>query len=573
MKKIANVVLVSSFVSGSWLCLAGYPAGAKGAPPPQPTIEQTPKTSIAIPSKNDSAKSWDHPGPSSPVLHPGSPRAAGMRQEPLRMMDDKIKQAINEKVMPGAVVLIARRGTIVKEQAYGYAAEYKDDKFTPMKDPVKMTKNTIFDLASISKLFTTIAAMQLYEQGKFKLDDPVAKYIPEFAKNGKENVTIRQLMTHTSGFRPDPETPLYNIKGSREDRLRYVLEHPLENPPGTAYTYSDLNMMTLDVLIERLSGERLDQYVKEHITGPLNMKDTMYNPPASLKPRIAATEYQPWTGRGLVWGQVHDENAWALDGVSGHAGVFSTANDLATFSQMLLNGGRYKGKQILKLSTVHLMETNQLPQFPDDSHGLGWELQQGWYMDALTEPTTMGHTGYTGTSIVVSPNNKTIAILLTNRVHPTRNTVSTNGIRRTVARLTADAIPVAIPKGGSAWFSGYGDNLDRSMQATLPKGQKKTLTFRTWYLTENEHDYGVVEWSSDGKEWSTAGAKMTGSNQDWNKVSIELPANANYVRFNYHTDDSVNGRGWYVLDPKVSDMHGKTHELHFDKTDWQKRRD
>ncbi|MBM7645631.1 CubicO group peptidase (beta-lactamase class C family) [Scopulibacillus daqui] len=572
MKKIANVVLVSSLVSGSWLYLAAHSANAKGYPPPQPTIEHASKPSIAIPD-HESPKSWDNPGPSSPVLHPGTPNAAGMRQEPLKVMDDKIREAINEKVMPGAVVLIARRGTIVKEQAYGYAAKYQDDQFTPMKHPVKMTPHTIFDLASISKLFTTTAAMQLCEQGKFKLDDPVAKYIPEFAKNGKEKVTIRQLMTHTSGFQPDPDTPLYNIKGSREDKLRYVLEHPLENPPGTAYTYSDLNMITLAVLVERLSGERLDQYIKEHITDPLEMKDTMFNPPAYLKTRTAATEYQPWIDRGLVWGQVHDENAWALDGVSGHAGVFSTAHDLAIFSQMMLNGGRYKGKQILKPSTVRLMETNQLPQFPEDSHGLGWELQQGWYMDALTEPTTMGHTGFTGTSIVISPNNKTIVILLTNRVHPTRNTVSTNGIRRTVARLAADAIPVAIPNKEAAWFSGYGDNLDRSMQADLPNGDRKTLTFRTWYLTDNENDYGAVEWSSDGKTWSEAGPRLTGSNQDWNRISIELPAKARYVRFRYHTDGSVNGRGWYVLNPKAIDSHGKTHELHFSKTDWQKRRD
>ena len=159
-------------------------------------------------------------------------------------------------------------------------------------------------------------------------------------------------------------------------------------------------MITLGMLIEQLSGQRQDEFVREHITEPLGMKDTMYNPPASLKHRIAATEYQAIPNRGLVWGEVHDENAWSLDGVAGHAGVFSTANDLAKLAHIFINEGKYGGKTILKPETVQLLLQNQNTAFPGNDHGLGWELGQGWYMDALSEGTySFGHTGYTGTSI------------------------------------------------------------------------------------------------------------------------------------------------------------------------------
>jgi CubicO group peptidase (beta-lactamase class C family) len=495
---------------------------------------------------------WDDPGPSSGVIHKGSAAAAGMMQAPLDAIDAQIQTAIQNKVMPGAVVLIARRGVIVKEQAYGYAAEYLDDKFTPMPHPVPMRTDTIFDLASVSKLFTSTAIMQLYDQGKIRLDDPVAKYIPEFAANGKEQVTIRQLLTHTSGF--EPWIPLYKMDSTRDERLQEVFKQPLEYPPGTHYVYSDLNLITLGALVERLSGERLDTYVHDHITAPLGMNDTMYNPPASLKWRIAATEYQPWTNRGLVWGQVHDENAWSLDGVAGHAGVFSTARDLAVFAQMILDGGVYKGKRILSKEAVKLMNENQLPQFPGDDHGLGWELNQGWYMDALGDANTLGHTGFTGTSIVVSPDNDTICIVLTNRVHPTRNTVSTNPVRRMVARQAALAIPVDIPWKEGAWFSGMGDNANHTLTQTVNLPNGGTLKFDTWYRTEPNADYGYVEASADGQTWNMV-ASFTGSS-DWKSVSFNLPAGTTQVRFRYSTDATVNGRGWYVHDPIIYDANG-----------------
>ncbi|SDC59434.1 CubicO group peptidase, beta-lactamase class C family [Melghirimyces thermohalophilus] len=519
---------------------------------------------------------WDQPGPMPPVLHRGAPASAGMKKAPLQAIDPMLKQSIQDGLTPGAVVLVARQGTIVKQEAYGYAARYQDDQGNQLEQPVSMKEDTIFDLASISKVFTTVAAMQLVERGELALEDPVAKYIPEFAQQGKDEVTVRQLMTHTSGF--EPWIPLYTMGESRKDRLNLVFAHPLENEPGTTYAYSDLNMITLGALVERISGQRLDQYVKENITAPLGMKDTMYNPPDSLKHRIAATEYQPGVGRGLVWGSVHDENAWSLDGVAGHAGVFSTAKDLAIFAHTMLNEGSYGGVRILKPETVAWMEKNHNAAFPGEDHGLGWELNQEWYMDALSDIHTLGHTGYTGTSLVVNRDNRVITITLTNRVHPTRETVSINPIRRQVARLTADAIPVAIPGKDTAWFAGYGDELDRSLTATIP-GQReegRTLTFDTWYRTEAEPnteplDQGRVEVSADSVHWTVLGEPFIGHSEGWKEEKRTLPADARYIRFRYQTDDHANGRGWYVKDPILRDGKGRTLDLDWSSDGWERR--
>lgn len=556
-RKTLSVVLVT--VLGTTLLIPGTSLASQG-----PTIEKEGKHNLNQSSdKGHPVFTWDQPGPTSPVLHPGSIRGAGMREEPLSEINGVLNSAIQEQVMPGAVALVARRGHVVKKEAYGYAVQYKDDEFTKVDDAIPMSEDTIFDLASISKLFTTTAAMKLYEEGKFELNDPVAKYIPEFAANGKESVTIEQLMTHTSGFKP--WIPLYTVEGTREDRLQYVFQYPLQDEPGSEYTYSDLNMITLGALIERLSGMRLDEFVKKEITEPLAMDDTMYNPPAYLKDRIAATEYQPWTNRGLVWGEVHDESAWSLDGVAGHAGVFSTASDLAKFAHMFLMEGKYGGTRILEPETIQLLTENRIPQFPGDDHGLGWELQQGWFMDALSESTTLGHTGYTGTSIVVSPSNQTIAILLTNRVHPTRNTVSTSPTRREFARKVADAIPVEMDKKGEAWFAGYGSNETNQLTAELNLEEKSTLTFETWYKIEEGYDKGTVEYSKDGEEWTKA-AMLTGSSEEWETMTVDLPADVRFVRFTYSTDGSVNNRGWYVDGVKVNGSN-----LTFTSNGWVER--
>jgi CubicO group peptidase (beta-lactamase class C family) len=408
--------------------------------------------------------------------------------------------------------------------------------------------------------------MILHEKGLIDLDKSVAAYIPEFAQGGKESVTVRQLLTHTSGF--EAWIPLYSKGNSREERLQLVFKQPLKNEPGTAYTYSDLNMITLGALVERLSTHRLDEFVKENIIKPLGMKDTMYNPPPALQKRIAATEYQPLIKRGLVWGQVHDENAWSLDGVAGHAGVFSTATDLARFASIFLNEGKYGGKRILSPESIHMLLENQNTAFPGDDHGLGWELNQGWYMDALADGASYGHTGYTGTSIVINPSNKTIAILLTNRVHPSRATVSVNQTRRLFARQVADSIPVTIPRKGSAWFSGYGDYQNKVLETDLNLREAGVLTFDHWHRMEGNADFGFIEIYRDG-EWRQL-AQFTGHTDAWEKIELELPKEAAKLRFRYQTDASVNGRGWYVQNLKVK-TEGSTSELPLTSNNWQQR--
>lgn len=532
------------------LCFTCFSSITVAAP-----VEETPLVRNETSTKSVYPFPWNKPGPTSPYLQSASPQAGGMLGHPLRKMDAVIEEAIDSKLTSGAVVLVARKGKIVKHQAYGYAAQYKDDQFTPLENPVRMKRDTIFDLASITKLFTTTAAMILYEEGKFDLDDPVATYIPEFAQNGKEKVTIRQLMTHTSGFAAG--IPLYNMGNSREERLQILFAHPLDHEPGSTYIYSDLNMIVLGALIERLTNERLDHFITKRITTPLGMHDTMYNPPQRLKPRIAATEYQTRVPRGLVWGEVHDEKAWALDGIAGHAGLFSTAKDLAIFGHMMLQEGKYGNKRILKPETVRLMMKNFTPQFPGDDHGLGWELNQGWYMDAFTEPDTMGHTGFTGTSLVISPQNKAILILLTNRVHPSRNMGTINPLRREVARMAADAIPAPLPDKKGVWFAGYGDQQDATLQATLPTQGNKKLSFTTWYRTESPGDTGRIEISETGKSWQKVDEPIVGNSEGWQQYEIPLPKQARFVRFRYQTDELINGRGWYVKDPTITLENGK----------------
>lgn len=511
---------------------------------------------------------WNKPGFSSPILYNSHPFGAGMVEKPLEEIDSMIEMKMKEGMMPGAVTFVARKGQIVKHDAYGYAAKYVDNIFTEMDKPIEMKKDSIFDVASISKLFTSTAAMMLYEKGAFQLNDPVAKHIPEFAQNGKDKVTIQQLLTHTSGFTPG--IPLYKQGTNREDRLQIVFKQPLVNQPGSTYMYSDLNLITLGALIEKWSGKRQDVYVKENITNPLGMKDTMYNPPAHLKDRIVATEYQPVVNRGLVWGEVHDENTWSLDGVAGHAGVFSTAKDLGIFAHMYLNEGKYGSKRILKAETVKLMGRNFIPEFPGDDHGLGWELNQGWYMDALTDQDSLGHTGFTGTSIVVSPNNDTIAILLTNRVHPSRSTPSINPVRRSFARAVGDSIPVMSPWGAKAWFAGYGDNVNHSLTTEINLKKSATLSFDTWYRMETDSDYGIVEVSENGEQWKEA-TKLTGANGDWSKQKIELSSATKFVRLRYQTDASTNERGWYVNNFTLKSKEGKSIKMNWTSDGWTLR--
>jgi CubicO group peptidase (beta-lactamase class C family) len=504
--------------------------------------------------------------PPSQTLRYGSAAQAGLVPQYV----DKIASDVATYLQPspsrpeyaGAVALAAHDGVIVAHDAAGYALRYADDKPTelPSDQWIAMRPDTIFDLASMTKLFTSIAAVQLIEAGRIGLNTSVAQYLPAFAANGKNNIMIRNLLTHTSGLPADPSPSLCSYPTNDERWAAVYAVKPFA-PPDTAYLYSDMNMMTLGKVIEAVTGQSLDRVVAQHITQPLGLTDTMFNPPASLKPRIAAEEYQPWTGRGIVWGSVHDENAYCVGGVSGHAGVFSTAHDLAVLAQSLLDGGRYGHARILSEDSVRSLFTNYNQAFPGDAHGLGFELDQRWYMDALTSPVTAGHTGYTGTSIVIDPLSHSFVILLTNRVHPSRNWGSNNPSRRAVARDLALALPVRPAQGSTDWFSGTSDKTTATLTIPLavPAGGAQ-LSFELWYDTE-ETDIGTLEASSDGgatwqqvplslrtgaDRWQTDGSFSGFEGRQWLQASARLPGATTNLRWRYTTDALYEGRGVYV---------------------------
>lgn len=476
---------------------------------------------------------------------------------------------------PGEVVLAARHGVIAEESAAGFNLRYADQSGTdlPRDQWIPTRVNTIYDLASLSKLFTSIAAMQQIQAGRLGLDRTVASYIPAFAANGKQGITIRQLMTHTSGLPPDPSPALWTYPTYAE-RVAAIYAVKPQAAPGSIYLYSDLNMLTLGKLVELVSGKTLDVAVHDGITGPLGMKDTMYNPPASLKPRIAAAEYELVPDRGLVWGQVHDENAWALNGVAGHAGVFSTAHDLAILCQMILNGGIYGTTRVLSKKSVVAMMTNYNGAFPGNDHGLGFELYQHWYMGAMATPYTVGHTGFTGPTLVIDPTTNSFVISLNNRVHPSRNWGSTNPVRRAVADDMARAVAVHPTQGSTAWYGGMVDASTATLTAPMDlKRAPAKLSFDLWYDTEPNSDFLYLEVSGDGgttwylapftvgtkKNATLTPGKVSGyDGHQWLDATADLSgwSGSVLVRWRYTTDPLYHGRGVYVDAIKVTE-HGQ----------------
>jgi CubicO group peptidase (beta-lactamase class C family) len=335
---------------------------------------------------------------------------------------------------PAAVVLAGRGPVIAVEEAAGWAVRYEAyDEHTgtgvelPPRSRVPATPDTPFDLASLTKLFTAVAAVQQLERGTLGIDAKVAAYLPDFTGAAARGLTVRHLLTHTSGLRP--ELPLYDCGSAEARRAMLRREEPVTEP-GTTYLYSDLNLLLLQHVLERLTGRGLDDLIHAGITRPLGMTATAFGP----CPGAAATEDQrrPWgkAERGMLRGEVHDENAWALGGVAGHAGLFSTARDLAVFCRTLLAGGSYGPARILGPDFVELMLTPP---------GLGFALDQPWFMGELAGRGAAGHTGFTGTSLVLDQATDTFLILLTNVVHPRRG-ASLNAARAAAGTRVARAV-------------------------------------------------------------------------------------------------------------------------------------
>jgi uncharacterized protein YbbC (DUF1343 family)/CubicO group peptidase (beta-lactamase class C family) len=341
------------------------------------------------------------------------PRSESANPSPqsLEAIAPAVEQAIEAGKAPGAVVLVGHQGQVVYFKAFGYRA------LVPQKLP--MTETTVFDLASLTKVVaTTTAVMQLVEQGKIRLEQPVADYWPAFKANGKGEITVRELMTHYSGFGPDldlkPEWAGYDTA-----MKMIVAESPVVLP-GTRFIYSDINYETLGELVRRVSGEPLDVYCAKHIFGPLGMRETMFKPPASLRDRIAPTQYHEAAAGKILWGEVHDPTARNMGGVAGHAGLFSTAPDLSVFAQMLLDGGTWQGVHILSPESVDKMTTAETPFGKMAVRGLGWDIDSPYSSNRgdLFPIGSFGHTGFTGTSLWIDPFSHTYVILLTNSVHP-----------------------------------------------------------------------------------------------------------------------------------------------------------
>lgn len=349
--------------------------------------------------------------------------------------DEVINQAITSGLIPGAVLLIGHDAAVVYKKAYGERA------LIPQREA--MTVDTIFDAASLTKVIaTTPSLMKLFEQGKIRIDDPVTKYLPEF-QGGKSDIEIRDLMTHFSGLRPDLDLkPAWS--GYETGIQRALIDKPVR-PPGLRFVYSDINFILLGEIVHRLSAEMLSDYARENIFKPLGMQDSMFLPPASLRPRIAPTEIDPETGQPLR-GVVHDDTSRYMGGVAGHAGLFTTADDLAKFAQMMLDQGESNGVRLFRPNTVQKFTTPASPADQPILRGLGWDIDSPYSSNRgeLFPIGSYGHTGFTGTSVWIDPASRTYVILLTNVVHPHRGK-SLSSLRSRVANIAAASFGIAAP--------------------------------------------------------------------------------------------------------------------------------
>jgi serine-type D-Ala-D-Ala carboxypeptidase len=334
-----------------------------------------------------------------------------------------LDRAVADSAFPGAMVIVGSHNRILAK----YGAGHLD--WGPDKSPVP-TESTMWDMASLTKVIAmTSSMMQLVEQHKVDLDAPVQRYLPMWTGPNKEKVTVRHLLTHSSGL--PAWRPLYKEAADAAAAMKLAYATPLDTLPGIRMVYSDIGGILMGEIIRVVSGERIDEYFAKHIAVPLKLHETMFLPPAALLPRIAPTEFDPWRQRHLR-GEVHDENAFALGGVSGHAGLFSSARDLARIAQLYLNHGTLDGARIWKPETIVQFTTVQDSSF--SNRALGWETPTGTNSAGhLMKRPAFGHTGFTGTSIWIDPAHDLFIVMLTNRVNPTRANLKITAVRQALA--------------------------------------------------------------------------------------------------------------------------------------------
>src|SRR5579864_6535606 len=445
----------------------------------------------------------------------------------LSAVDAVIQQAIADNNIPGAVLIVGHDGKVIYRKAYGHRS------LEPKRE--LMTLDTIFDLASLTKVIaTTTAVMQLMEQGKVRMNDPVAKYLPEFAQNGKEDITIRQLMTHYSGLAPDLD--LTTPWEGKNTAYQLAFVEPPETTPGSGFVYSDINFIMLGALVEKVSGETLDVYTTKHIFAQLKMTRTRFLPPALWRPRIAPTQYDE--NVLMLRGVVHDPTARRMGGVAGHAGLFSTADDLAKFAQALLKGGG----GILSAVTVEKMTSPEQPPHAPVLRGFGWDIDSPFSSNRgdLLPVGSFGHTGFTGTSMWIDPTTKTYIILLTNSVHP-RGKGNAIGLRTKVATEVAAALALnPDEKEERRWKSitGYNEALSAARHMNTRNG-----AVQTGIDVLEEHAFDVLQ-SPAGKKRIGVVTNQTGLDSQGQRT-IDVLAKAPGVS----------------LDAIFSPEHGVTGEL------------
>ena len=303
-----------------------------------------------------------------------------------------------------------------------------------------MPRDAMFDLASLTKVVvTTTAAEILYDRAQLDLNAPVIRYLPEFAGTpGHDRILVRHLLSHSSGL--NSHEVLWKQAHDKPGILNLLFALPLDWDPGTRTQYRDYNIIVMGEIVSRITGQNLDEFVTQNVFHPLAMKHTCYKPPSKYLKRIAPTENDAVLRHTLVRGVVHDENAFLMGGVSGHAGLFSTARDLSTFAQMYLNGGTYGGKRIVAMDTLNTFMQRQ-SEPPDTSRALGWDTAvPGSFAGELASPRAIIHTGFTGTSIYIDPDRDAFIVLLTNRVNPTRANVEINNARPAIHTAILQAL-------------------------------------------------------------------------------------------------------------------------------------
>jgi serine-type D-Ala-D-Ala carboxypeptidase len=350
-----------------------------------------------------------------------------------------LERALADSAFPGAIAVVGDRTGELAEVAVGHLT---------WGEPAVPDRHSLWDLASLTKVIaTTTSIMRLVDEGNVDVNAPVQRYLPDWVGPGKSAVTVKHLLTHSSGL---PSFKAYDqITTNRDSIDRLMFETPLDSAPGRVMVYSDIGGYLLGKIVERVSGKTLDRFVAENVFLPVGITETMFIPPASLLPRIAPTEIDPLRG-GLVRGKVHDERAYYLGGVSGHAGLFGSANDLSFFARTLLNGGSIGDTSIVSTATLR-----QFTAYADSTYSdraLGWQKPTvagmrfhtggAWGSSTRVSTAAFGHTGFTGTSIIIDPVNDVYIVLLSNRVNPTRANTKVGGVR---TRLTDAVMSVLSP--------------------------------------------------------------------------------------------------------------------------------